>query len=116
MNGHFRIADVLFYFYLRFGEELFPLALVNLFSIPDEELLKESSGTVYLSKYIDEPESLWVFSIKSIHSVVSMFPDIKVNSIGAIESSGKFSLLRHPFLALAERQGYGLELDEFDQN
>jgi hypothetical protein len=67
------IANVLFYFCLHFGDSWYPLAMINLFSEPEEDILSESSGTVYLC---DEHNGVAVVSITSIHSIVSMFPDM----------------------------------------
>ena len=36
-----RIANVLYYFSVRFGNSRYPLAMIDLFSEPDEEILSE---------------------------------------------------------------------------
>ncbi|KAH9048851.1 hypothetical protein EDB84DRAFT_1261692, partial [Lactarius hengduanensis] len=51
-NEDLRIANVLYYFYIRFGDDRHPLAMVNLFSKPDAEILSESSGAVHLCDQI----------------------------------------------------------------
>jgi hypothetical protein len=61
-----RIADVQFYFYLRFGDARYPLAMVRLFSLPDEDILAESSGTVYLCDQLDGPEGIVVVPVTAI--------------------------------------------------
>jgi hypothetical protein len=62
-----RIANILFYFFLRFGDSWYPLAMINLFSKPEEDILSESSGTVYLC---NEHNGVAVVSITAIHSIV----------------------------------------------
>ena len=98
-NKTIRIANVLYYFCLRFGNVRYPLAMVELFSEPDVEVLSESSGTVYLC---DPRESIAVLSIKSVHSVVAMFPDMQADPSGNISLTGKFSLIRHPYIEVAQ--------------
>ena len=50
-----RIADVVFYFFMCFGDSLYPLAMVDLFSLPDQNLLSILSGTVYLCDPLQGP-------------------------------------------------------------
>jgi hypothetical protein len=73
--------------------------MINLFSKPEEDILSESSGTVYLC---DEHNDIAVVSITAIHSIVSMFPDMQVNPSGDILLRGKFSLMQHPYTKVAE--------------
>jgi hypothetical protein len=94
-----RIANVLFYFCLRFGDSWYPLAMIDLFSKPEEDILSESSGTVYLC---DEHNGIAVVPITSIHSMVSMFPDMRANPSGDISLTGKFSLMRNPYTEVAQ--------------
>ncbi|KAF8266442.1 hypothetical protein EI94DRAFT_1483201, partial [Lactarius quietus] len=68
------IAEVLFYFYIRFGETQHPLAMVSMFSLPDREVLSDSSRTVYLCEPLPSPDGLAVIPVHSITLVVSMFP------------------------------------------
>ncbi|KAI9430189.1 hypothetical protein H4582DRAFT_1783209, partial [Lactarius indigo] len=68
------IGNVQFYFYIRFGEAQYPLAMVSLFSVPDAEVLLDSSGTVYLSEPGSGLEGLMIIPVTAILSVVSMFP------------------------------------------
>ena len=79
-DGKARIADVHFYFYLRFNQELHALAMVSLFS-PNASLWQESTQTIYLCK---RPNDAQVISIKTIKAVVSMFPNMQVTSSGEI--------------------------------
>ncbi|KAF8256459.1 hypothetical protein EI94DRAFT_1420235, partial [Lactarius quietus] len=65
------IANVRFYFCLWFRDVRYPLAIVDLLSEPDEDILSESSGMVHLC---DQNEGVAVVSIAAIHSVVAMFP------------------------------------------
>ncbi|KAM6489218.1 hypothetical protein JOM56_015388, partial [Amanita muscaria] len=73
-NGRTKIANVHFYFCMRFGENLHPLAMVSLFSDPDSTLLSESSGTVFLCDTLGSISGLKVIPLKLIKTVVSMFP------------------------------------------
>jgi hypothetical protein len=107
-----RIADVHFYFCLEFGGELHPLAMVTLFLRPDDSLLAQSSDTVYLCDRLEGHEGHQVIPIKSIKSVVSMFPDYQVTEDGDINQTNKFSLLRHPFIDLAEYRPHDLFNDD----
>jgi Transposase family tnp2 len=94
-----RIANVLYYFSVRFGDSRYPLAMIDLFSEPEEDILSDSSGTVYLC---NEHSCVAVVSIAAIHSIVSMFPDTQVDPSGDISLTGKFSLMRHPYTEVAK--------------
>ena len=96
-----RISNVLYYFHLQFDNLKYPLAVVNLFSPPDADLLSQSSQTVYICDALESQEAIRVIPITSIKSLVSMFPDLKVTSDGDIVDTHKFALLRHPFIELA---------------
>ena len=93
------IANILYYFCLCFGEVWLPLAMAELFSEPDAEVLSESSGTVYLC---DQRECLALLPITSIHSVIAMFPNTQVDLSGNISVTGRFSLMQHPYVEVAE--------------
>ncbi|KAF8266302.1 hypothetical protein EI94DRAFT_1502162, partial [Lactarius quietus] len=69
--GKVCIANILYYFCMRFGDVQHPLAMVDLFSKPDEVVLSKSSGTVYLC---NKHNSIAVVPITSLHLVVAMFP------------------------------------------
>ena len=73
-----------------------------MFSLPDASILADSSGTVYLSEPLSVREGLVVISVTTIHSVVSMFPDMRATEDGRILETGKFSLMHHAFLELAD--------------
>jgi hypothetical protein len=115
-NGHMRIANVLYYFYLRFEDRQYPLAIVNMFSFPDANILSESSQTVYLCDALEGRDAIKVIAITSIKSVVSMFPDLKVTPGGEIVNTQRFALLRHPFVRLAKYNTDGLFQEDDDDN
>ena len=110
-----RVSNVLYYFYIQFGELQYPLAFVNLFSLPDKSLLSQSNQTVYLCSALEGQKAICVVPVASIKSVVSMFPDLKVTSDGELVNTQRFALLRHPFLELAKYNTGGL-LDEEDDD
>ena len=103
-DGEMRVANVEFYFYMRFGELRHPLAMVSLFSSPDAEILADSSQTVYLC---DPPYARIVIPITAIRAIVSMFPELKVDQMGEITTTEKYSLMRHAHLALATYPSQG---------
>jgi hypothetical protein len=111
-----RIANVLFYFCMRFGNARYPLAMLRLFSVPDEGILAESSGTVYLCNELDGPGSIIVIPVTAIRSVVSMFPEMEVSPTGQISLTGKFSLMRHAFIELSSFSTDGLFDEDYDDN
>ena len=94
-----RIADIVFYFFMRFGDSLYPLAMVDLFSLPDQNLLSISSGTVYLC---NPSQGLIIIPISSIWSVVAMIPEMVINGECHVVCTGKFSLMRHAYIELAK--------------
>jgi hypothetical protein len=112
-DGHIRIADAQFYFYIQFDDILYPLAMVTLFSPPDAVVLDQSSSAVYLCDRFDIPQ---VIPVTSIKTVVSMVPELQVKSDGEIVPTTKFSLLRHPFIDLAKFRGDGLFDNEDDED
>jgi hypothetical protein len=109
-----RIANVLYYFYLLFNNLQYPVAVVNLFSLPDVTLLTQSSQTVYLCDPLEDEEATRVVPITSIKSVISMFPDLKVTTEGELVDTQKFALLRHPLIELARYNTEGLFDEEDD--
>jgi hypothetical protein len=108
------IVDVLFYFYLQFGNYQYPLAMLNLFSLLDEAILSDSSGTVYLCEPLDGPAGIITVPITTIHSVVSMFPEMEVSTSGQISKTGKFSMMCHAFIKLAMFLLDGLFNEDYD--
>ncbi|KAI0304753.1 hypothetical protein BC826DRAFT_902685 [Russula brevipes] len=115
-NGQMRIANVLYYFYLRFEDQQYPLAIVKLFSFPDANILSESSQTVYLCDALEGRDAIKAIAITSINSVVSMFPDLKVAPSGEIVNTQRFALLRHPFIRLAKYNTDGLFQEDEDED
>ena len=109
-----RIANVSYYFYLSFDNLHYPVAVVNLFSLPDATLLTQSSQTVYLCDALEGQEAISVIPITSIKSLVSMFPDLKVTPEGGLIDTQKFALLRHPLIELAKYNTEGLFDEEDD--
>ena len=95
------MANAQFYFYICFGNDRHPLAMVLLFSLPDARVFADSSKTVYLSKPLSAQEGLAVIPVTAIHSVVSMFPELCATEDGRILETGNFSLMCHAFLELA---------------
>jgi hypothetical protein len=111
-----RIANVSYYFYLQFDDDLeYPVAVVNLFSLPDATILTQSSQTVYLSNALEGEDAIRVVPITSIKSVVSMFPDVQVTPDGELVNTQKFALLRHPLIELAKYNTEGLFDEEEDE-
>ncbi|KAH9002127.1 hypothetical protein EDB86DRAFT_2801244 [Lactarius hatsudake] len=108
-NSTMRIANVEFYFYMRFGESHHPLAMVTLFSLPDKDVFSDSSKTVYLC---EPTQTRVVIPITAINMVVSMFPEYKVDDNG-VEDTGKFSLMRHAYLEVTK---YPAEEDEDEES
>jgi Transposase family tnp2 len=100
-HDQLRIANVQFYFFMRFGENRYPLAMVSLFSLPDDAVLSASSNTVYLCDALVGREGLAVVPITDIYSVVAMIPDMIASQDGSITHTGKFSLMRHAYVGLA---------------
>jgi hypothetical protein len=74
---------------------------LKLFSMPDKGILDESSGTVYMCNQLNGPGSVIVPPVTTIHSVVSMFPEMEVSLTGQISLTGKFSLMCHTFIELS---------------
>lgn len=96
LDGNLRIADVQFFFCMRFGDVRYPLAMARLFGSPDAEILQDSSNTVYLCDPLPDLEGLRVLHVSAIRSVVCMFPEWQVSNAGEITHTGKFALMRHP--------------------
>ena len=104
-----------YYFYMRFGDQQYPLAMVSLFSLPDRDILSDSSHTVYLCEALDLREGLAVIPVTDIFSVVAMIPEMVVSEVGNITLTGKYALMRHAFIELAPFSSGGL-FDEDDDN
>lgn len=100
-----------------FGDAWFLLAMVTLFSTPDEHLLSQSSDMVYLCEPLQGHEGTVVIPISSIQSIVAMFLEMAVSQEGHIEQTGKFSLMRHPYIDLSDYSTEGFnDMDEEHEN
>jgi hypothetical protein len=109
------IANIAYYFYLRFDDLKYPLAVINLFSLPDANLLFQSSQTVYLCDVLEGLDAIRVIPITSIKSVISMFLEHRVTRDGKLINTQKFTLLQHPFIVLAKYNTDGLFDNEDDK-
>jgi hypothetical protein len=76
--------------------------MVTLFSLPDPDVLSDSSQTVHLC------EGLAVIPITDIYSVVAMFPEMTISETGNIVLTGKYSLMWHTYIELASFSTGGL--------
>jgi len=66
-------AEVQYYFTQKLNDELHAVALIIPYSQPDQELLRKSSGTLYVCTPGGGEDSLAI-DVRSILSVVSMPP------------------------------------------
>ena len=113
-DGSASFAEIQYFFRLRFSaDEVHSLALVTLFSLPDPEILRCSSQTVYLCRYQGDM-ALKVVEVKTIKAVVSMVPDLKVTPAGNVEELGQFFLVEKPGLDIAELTGEEDQSDDDD--
>ena len=95
------IAEVEYFFRLRFGKTVYSLALISVFSTPDQEILKMSNHTAYICHH-GGTDALTVIEAKVITAVVSMVPDYQVMVDGnIIIPENRFSLVEAPFIRLA---------------
>ena len=67
-----------YYFPATINAQRKALALISLFSPPDNELRTKSRDTLWVCRYRGD-ESLLVVDASSIHSVVSMVPFLPLN-------------------------------------
>jgi len=99
-DGTSAIAEVEFFFQLRFGDTVHTLALVSMFSPPDQETLELSNHTAYICRR-GGTDALTVIEVKTIIAVVAMVPDYQVTIDGdIITPENVFSLVEAPFLKL----------------
>ena len=94
-NRQERFAEVKYYFMAKVAEAQIPVALISLFSLPDEALLRASSGAVLSCK---PGTSLAVVSAKSILSVVAMVPH-------TINNQASFFVVEKPGLDITTLAG-----------
>lgn len=106
------VADIEYFFRLRFGDTVQTLSLVSMFSPPDQELLELSHRAAYICR-CGGPEALTVVNVKVIKSVVAMVPDYQVTVEGnVITPENRYSLVESPFLKLAVLCGTLAEDDD----
>ena len=79
------------------GWQFEDVALIRLYSLPDDSLLKTSSHTLASSKFSAE---FVVVHVKSIKSVVGMIPHHLTCPSGAVE--GRFFLMEKPGLDISQ--------------
>ncbi|KIL54644.1 hypothetical protein M378DRAFT_39320, partial [Amanita muscaria Koide BX008] len=65
-------GEVQYYFQEVINGQKKTLALISVYSQPDEQLIHQSHGTLLVCKY--RPDSLLVIDVKFIRSVVAMIP------------------------------------------
>jgi hypothetical protein len=100
IKGTSEIVEVQYFFQLRFDDALYSLALVSLFSPPDQELLEVSNHAAYICHHRGA-DGLTVVEVKAITAVVSMVPDFQVTAGGDIViPENSFSLVEMSFIKL----------------
>ncbi|KAK7446691.1 hypothetical protein VKT23_014386 [Stygiomarasmius scandens] len=96
------IGQVLYFFRLRFGDAVYTLAMVSVFSAPNSKLLEDSYGTVYACHYQGEA-ALLTIDVKKIQSVVAMVPYFNITGTGDIETHETLHfLVEKPGLEITE--------------
>ena len=75
--------------------------MVCLFSLPDQQVLQDSSDTVYLCNVLPGRKGLCVVHVSAIHSIMCMFPELQVSETGQITHTGKLVLMQHPHIRMA---------------
>ena len=116
VDGMPAVGEVKYFFQLQFGNTVHTLALVSVFSPPDQELLELSHHAMYIchSSGID---TLIVVDVKVITAVISMVLDFQVTAKGEIIiPDNRFSLVEAPFLKLAALYGALGEDDDTNDN
>ncbi|KAL0571300.1 hypothetical protein V5O48_010665 [Marasmius crinis-equi] len=78
-NGKVYYGEVQYYFLLCFPEQSYPLAMVSVFSEPDQDLLEKSYKTVYLCRYQGQG-AMKVIGVKQIKALVGMVPDFRISA------------------------------------
>lgn len=100
IKGTPSIAEVEYFFRLWFGDTVHSLALVSVFSPPDQEILKILNHAAYICHH-GGTDALTVVEVKAISAVVSMVPDYQVTVNGdIIIPENRFSLVEAPFVRL----------------
>jgi hypothetical protein len=94
----FRIAEIKYFFRLQFGHTIHSLAVLSLFSQPDNLLLEKSHNTVYSCHYRSD-DALMVINVNRIMSLVAMIPYYRVKDDGTIVDPGdEYFLVEKPYL------------------
>jgi hypothetical protein len=105
IDGTSAIAEVEYFFCLQFGDTVHSLAVISVFSPPDNNLLRLSNNTAYICHH-GGIDALTVVDVKLICGVVSMVPDYEVTTKGEIViPEARFSMLEPPFLKVASFNG-----------
>jgi hypothetical protein len=92
------VGKVKYFFRLEFSNTVHSLALVSVFSPPDQELLELSHHAVYIC-HGSGIDSLIVVDVKAITAVISMVPDFQVTAEGEIViPENRFLLVEQSFL------------------
>ena len=101
---------------MLFGDIVYTLTLVSMFSPPDQEVLELSNRAAYIC-YHGGIDTLKVIEVKTIVAVVAMVPDYQVTVDGDIIDPGnRFSLVEAPFLKLGAICGTTDEDDDAINN
>ncbi|KAG6896261.1 hypothetical protein C0992_009418 [Termitomyces sp. T32_za158] len=99
---HLEFGEVHFYFRLRIGDKISTLAMIDLYSRPNSDLLRESSYTLWTCKRASG-ERVVVVDAKAIQAVVCMAPH-SVEMLGDGWKDWVF-LVEKPGLDIAELSG-----------
>jgi hypothetical protein len=101
IKGMPAIAEVEYFFRLQFSDTAYSLALVSVFSPPDQEILELSNHAAYICQR-GGTDTLTVVEAKAISAVMSMVPDYQVTADGdIIIPENTFSMVEAPFIRLA---------------
>ena len=85
------MGEAQYYFQARVGVVTRALALLSVYSAPDEELLNKSFETVWVSTYLGNT-NFRVIDVKDIISVVAMVPFEQTGQHGQFFMVEKFGL------------------------
>jgi hypothetical protein len=88
-NGERRYAEVLYFFVVCKGDIQHTLAAVQIFTLPDPQLLKESYGTLHVCRFPGE-EGLVIVDAKTLTDVVGMVPFHRPVQGGGDPNQGEF--------------------------
>jgi hypothetical protein len=104
-NGIEKKKKVVEYFFrLQFSDTAYSLALVSVFSPPDQEILELSNHAAYIC-HRGGTDTLTVVEAKAISAVVSMVPDYQVTADGdIIIPENTFSMMEALFFTCSRIQ------------